>query len=152
MQWQNANTAFDANAAAGPSIPVCELLGSFSYALDLTEGQPPGHSLRAAFIAVSMARAMGLSDADCLTVHYATVMKDLGCSSNAARIAALYLADDRCIASRTAGRARLSIGIGCQQSGDGDADYFGRGHIRRADRRPALSRGDAARKSHEHFG
>ncbi len=95
MQWQNANTAFDASATSGPLIPVCEILGSFSYALDMTEGQPPGHSLRAAFIAVSMARAMGLSDADCLTVHYATVMKDLGCSSNAARIAALYLADDR---------------------------------------------------------
>ncbi len=95
MQWQNANTAFDAKGANGPLIPVCELLGSFSFALDMTEGQPPGHSLRAAYIAVSMARAMGLSDADCLTVHYATLMKDLGCSSNAARIAALYLTDDR---------------------------------------------------------
>ncbi len=95
MQWQNAQTAFDTGPVATPTVPVCEVLGSFSFALDLTEGQPPGHSLRAAYIAVSIARALGLSDADCLTVHYATLMKDLGCSSNAARIASLYLTDDR---------------------------------------------------------
>jgi hypothetical protein len=28
-------------------LPVAELVGAFTYALDMTEGQPPGHSLRA---------------------------------------------------------------------------------------------------------
>lgn len=72
-----------------------ELLGAFSYALDLTEGQPAGHSLRACWIASRVAQALDLSAADRRTVYYATLLKDLGCSSNAARIAELYLADDR---------------------------------------------------------
>lgn len=74
---------------------LAEILGAFSYALDLTEGQPEGHSLRACWIASRMAAALRLSAEDRRTVYYATLLKDLGCSSNAARIAELYLADDR---------------------------------------------------------
>ncbi|MGD9810634.1 MAG: HD-GYP domain-containing protein [Sphingobium sp.] len=77
------------------STSLAEILGAFSYALDLTEGQPEGHSLRACWIASRMAKALGLSPAERRTVYYATLLKDLGCSSNAARIAELYLADDR---------------------------------------------------------
>ncbi len=72
-----------------------EILGAFSYALDLTEGQPAGHSIRAAWIAVQLGMAAGLEGqelADCL---YATLLKDLGCSSNAARVAELFVGDDR---------------------------------------------------------
>ncbi|MHA6719934.1 HD-GYP domain-containing protein [Sphingomonas sp. RS6] len=74
---------------------LAEILGAFSYALDLTEGQPEGHSLRACWIASRMAVALGLPAEERRTVYYATLLKDLGCSSNAARIAELYLADDR---------------------------------------------------------
>lgn len=72
-----------------------EVLGAFSYALDLTEGQPEGHSLRSCWIASQVARALGLPVAELRTVYYATLLKDLGCSSNAARIAEIYLADDQ---------------------------------------------------------
>lgn len=82
-------------AAPGATTSLAEILGAFSYALDLTEGQPEGHSLRACWIASVMARELGLSAQDRRTVYYATLLKDLGCSSNAARIAELYLADDR---------------------------------------------------------
>lgn len=77
------------------STSLSEILGAFSYALDLTEGQPEGHSLRSCWIASRMAQALDLPPADRRTVYYATLLKDLGCSSNAARIAELYLADDR---------------------------------------------------------
>lgn len=70
-------------------------MGAFSYALDLTEGQPPGHSLRSARIALRVASELGLSDEDRRTIFYATLLKDLGCSSNAARVAEVYLTDDR---------------------------------------------------------
>jgi len=80
---------------ASSTTSLSELLGAFSYALDLTEGQPEGHSLRACWIASRMALALGLPPVDRRTVYYATLLKDLGCSSNAARIAELYLADDR---------------------------------------------------------
>lgn len=91
----NESEAARTDRAGPPTTSLSELLGAFSYALDLTEGQPPGHSLRSCWIASSMARTMGLSAADRRTVYYATLLKDLGCSSNAARIAELYLADDR---------------------------------------------------------
>jgi len=86
-----------ATPKTGGTTSLAEILGAFSYALDLTEGQPAGHSLRACWIAGHMARAADMSPADRHTIHYATLLKDLGCSSNAARIAELYLADDRAL-------------------------------------------------------
>lgn len=90
---QYDSSQFDTRADDTTSL--AEILGAFSYALDLTEGQPEGHSLRACWIASRMAVALRLPAAERRTVYYATLLKDLGCSSNAARIAALYLADDR---------------------------------------------------------
>lgn len=84
---------FDLSSCGSTSLS--EILAAFSYALDLTEGQPEGHSLRSCWIASRIAQALGLSSAERRTVYYATLLKDLGCSSNAARIAEIYLADDR---------------------------------------------------------
>ena len=84
-----------ADPDAGRLLPLAELLGAFSYALDITEGQPPGHCVRACWIGQHIARAVGLSGDASWELYYAVLLKDLGCSSNAARIAELYLADDR---------------------------------------------------------
>lgn len=81
--------------AGDPQTSLPELMGAFSFALDLTEGQSEGHSLRACWIAMQTAMAMGTSAADLRTIYYATMLKDLGCSSNAARVAEVYLTDDR---------------------------------------------------------
>ncbi|MEO6151692.1 MAG: HD domain-containing phosphohydrolase [Croceibacterium sp.] len=70
------------------------LVGAFTYALDLTEGQPAGHSLRSCYIASRIARQLGLEGDAFASVYYATLLKDLGCSSNAARIHELYATDD----------------------------------------------------------
>jgi HD-GYP domain-containing protein (c-di-GMP phosphodiesterase class II) len=75
-------------------VRLAEILGALSRALDLTEGQPPGHCVRCCWIGVSVGRAMGLSENDLRDLYYALLLKDLGCSSNAARICELYLADD----------------------------------------------------------
>jgi HD-GYP domain-containing protein (c-di-GMP phosphodiesterase class II) len=77
------------------SSSLSEILGAFSYALDLTEGQPEGHSLRCCWIAMRLADALGITGAQKRDLYYAVMLKDLGCSSNAARVAELYLADDR---------------------------------------------------------
>lgn len=71
-----------------------ELLGALSYALDLTEGQPPGHCVRCCWIGMQMAPALGLTPQQQTDLYLTLLMKDLGCSSNAARICQLYLADD----------------------------------------------------------
>lgn len=74
---------------------LAELMSAFSYALDLTEGQPDGHSIRSCWIASRLAAMIGLDDTQRRTIYYSTMLKDLGCSSNAARIAETYLTDDR---------------------------------------------------------
>jgi HD-GYP domain-containing protein (c-di-GMP phosphodiesterase class II) len=72
-----------------------EIIAAFSYALDLTEGQPAGHSVRSCWIGMNIGRALRLSAADLGHLYYVLLLKDLGCSSNAARICELYEADDR---------------------------------------------------------
>jgi HD-GYP domain-containing protein (c-di-GMP phosphodiesterase class II) len=76
------------------SARLSELLSGLSHALDMTEGQPPGHCVRCCWIGVHIGRELGLSDIDIGHLFYTLLLKDLGCSSNAARICALYLTDD----------------------------------------------------------
>ena len=75
-------------------ITLSELLGALSHALDLTEGQPAGHCVRCSRIGVEIGREIGLSEDEIAELYYALLLKDLGCSSNAARICELYLTDD----------------------------------------------------------
>lgn len=89
---------FFANACPEPGkgtdLDMGQVLIALSRALDITEGQPPGHAMRAACISSYIARALGLDADTAADVFYTTLLKDLGCSSNAARICALYLTDD----------------------------------------------------------
>jgi hypothetical protein len=78
-----------------PQLKLAELIGSLSYALDLTEGQPAGHCVRCCWIGMQVGRRIGLDDDALWTLYYTLLLKDLGCSSNAARICELYLTDDR---------------------------------------------------------
>ena len=75
-------------------ITLSELLGALSHALDLTEGQPAGHCVRCSRIGVEIGREIGLGEKEIVELYYALLLKDLGCSSNAARICELYLTDD----------------------------------------------------------
>lgn len=84
-----------AQAGVARSASLSDILGAFSYALDLTEGQPEGHALRCTWIAMRLADAIGLEGIAKRDLYYAVMLKDLGCSSNAARIAELYQTDDR---------------------------------------------------------
>lgn len=78
----------------GVRIRLAEIMEALSKALDMTEGQPPGHCIRCCFIGMRMADVLGLDDRDRQDLYYTLLLKDLGCSSNAARICQLYLADD----------------------------------------------------------
>jgi HD-GYP domain-containing protein (c-di-GMP phosphodiesterase class II) len=78
----------------GPELRLAELISSLSYALDLTEGQPRGHCARCCLIGMSLGRKIGLSEDVLSDLYYTLLLKDLGCSSNAARICELYLTDD----------------------------------------------------------
>ena len=78
----------------GIRIRLAEIIEALSKALDMTEGQPEGHCIRCCYIGTHIGREIGLGDADLRDLYYALLLKDLGCSSNAARICELYLADD----------------------------------------------------------
>jgi len=81
-------------ADEAPPVRLAELIGALSHALDMTEEQPPGHCIRCCWIGVHVGRAMGLDPRLMPDLYYTLLLKDLGCSSNAARICSLYLADD----------------------------------------------------------
>lgn len=75
-------------------LKLAELIGALSYALDITEGQPEGHCVRCCLIGMRIGRELGLPEPALAELYYTLLLKDLGCSSNAARICELYIADD----------------------------------------------------------
>jgi putative nucleotidyltransferase with HDIG domain len=83
-----------AQASTPQKLRLAEIVSALSYALDLTDGQPPGHSLRCTWIGMHLGRAIGLGEAELSDLFYTLLLKDLGCSSNAARICALFVTSD----------------------------------------------------------
>ncbi len=78
----------------GQGLQLSELISALSHALDMTEGQPPGHCMRCCWIGMQLADSLGLDESQKWELYYTLLLKDLGCSSNAARICELYGADD----------------------------------------------------------
>lgn len=74
-----------------------ELMIALSHALDLTEGMPEGHAQRACWIGMHVGFELGLDAQQLDDLYYAVLLKDAGCSSNAARIFSLYATDDRAL-------------------------------------------------------
>tara|TARA_R110002073_G_scaffold297982_1_gene464500 strand:- start:425 stop:1885 length:1461 start_codon:yes stop_codon:yes gene_type:complete len=89
------NATAEADRVKQPALRLSEVIGALSYALDLTEGQPPGHSLRCCYIGMRLAQTLALDDRTASDLYYTLLLKDAGCSSNAARLCELYAADDR---------------------------------------------------------
>jgi HD-GYP domain-containing protein (c-di-GMP phosphodiesterase class II) len=75
-------------------LTLAELMGALSHALDITEGQPEGHCVRCCWIGMHVGRELGLPEDALWSLYYTLLLKDLGCSSNAARICELYMTDD----------------------------------------------------------
>lgn len=79
---------------APPTLSLEEILSSLSYALDLTSGQVPGHTERSCLLALRPGAALGLSGDTLQSLRQAMLLKDSGCSSNAARMVEIYGGDD----------------------------------------------------------
>ena len=75
-------------------IRLSEVISALSYALDLTEGQPEGHSVRTCLIGMRIGREIGLDAGARSSLFYALLLKDAGCSANAADTCAIFGADD----------------------------------------------------------
>ncbi len=89
------------HGAAGPDRPVAicfsAIISALSFAIDLTEGALPGHALRSCILGMRIAEAAGLPDSQAPALYHALLLKDVGCSSNAARMCQIVGGDDRVV-------------------------------------------------------
>jgi HD-GYP domain-containing protein (c-di-GMP phosphodiesterase class II) len=83
------------------------MIGALSFALDVTEGEPPGHAVHTCMIGMRLAEELRLDPATRSNLFYALLLKDAGCSANAAKMAALFGVDDH-IAKHTSKRTDWS--------------------------------------------
>lgn len=75
-------------------LRVSEVLSALSFALDLTEGQPMGHSTRCCVLGMRIAEELQLPVDMRSDLFYALLMKDAGCSTNASRTFQILGTDD----------------------------------------------------------
>jgi HD-GYP domain-containing protein (c-di-GMP phosphodiesterase class II) len=73
---------------------ISEVLFALSHALDLTEGQPPGHTLRSTAIGMRFADELALDEDGRADLYCALLLKDAGCSANSAAVSEQFGADD----------------------------------------------------------
>ncbi|MEO6435702.1 MAG: HD domain-containing phosphohydrolase [Tepidisphaeraceae bacterium] len=84
-----------ATAADPATLRLSEVISALSFALDLVEGQPEGHAVRSCLLGMRLAREVGVPREDLRDLFYALLLKDVGCSSNSAKVCYLFEADDR---------------------------------------------------------
>jgi putative nucleotidyltransferase with HDIG domain len=83
------------SSAAESRIALSEIVSALSFALDLTEDAVPGHAVRTCLLGMRIGIALGLDSAQLIDLYYALLLKDIGCSSNAARMCQILGGDDR---------------------------------------------------------
>src|ERR1700761_1246282 len=76
-------------------IALSGVIGALSHALDIAEGERPGHAVRSGGIGMPLAAELELSADERSDLFYALLLKDAGCSANANRMSVLFAADDR---------------------------------------------------------
>lgn len=93
-------------------LRLSDVVSALTFALDITEGQPEGHALRSCMIGMMMGAELGLTSQELSDLYYALLLKDLGCSSNAAKISTLFGAGDQKVKHhyKTANLDELSSG------------------------------------------
>lgn len=77
------------------SLRLSDVISSLSFALDLTSGQPPGHASRSCLIGMRLASELRFDADNRSALFYGLLLKDLGCSTNASKMAHLFAADDQ---------------------------------------------------------
>ncbi len=77
------------------AISYSEIISALSFAIDLTEGAVPGHALRTCLLGMRLAQQSGVPKRKLHALYYALLLKDIGCSSNAARLCQITGGDER---------------------------------------------------------
>lgn len=77
------------------AVSLSEVISALTFALDLTEGTVPGHSLRTCVLGMRLATALEMPEAELTDLFYALLLKDIGCSDNAARLSQIIGSPDQ---------------------------------------------------------
>ncbi len=95
------------------TLRLSDVVSALTFALDITEGQPEGHALRSCVIGMRIGAELNLGSQELSDLYYALLLKDLGCSSNAAKLSTLFGADDLKVKKhyKTANLDELSSGV-----------------------------------------
>lgn len=88
-------------------VRLGELCAATSLFTDLGTGQPSGHGLRACVVALRLAERLGLDVDDRREVFYVALLRFLGCTADAERVAALSGGDETVF---LAGMAPVTMG------------------------------------------
>lgn len=75
-------------------VRLAELMAAVSLATDLGTGQPMAHALRTCYLAMGLARAVGLPAQDLFDTYYVSLLRFLGCTSEASTDAVFHAGDD----------------------------------------------------------
>jgi putative nucleotidyltransferase with HDIG domain len=94
MQRRDGTVAEARTPIAIGTVRTSEIVAALSRALDVTEGLPAGHAARTCYLALRLAERMGVAKVIGADLFYGALLKDLGCSSNAALLVELFGADD----------------------------------------------------------
>ena len=78
----------------GPAISLAELLSALSFVADLGMGQILEHGIKAAYVGLTLADAVGLSPEDQAAVYYGALLKDAGCTACGTVFATFFDGDD----------------------------------------------------------
>lgn len=76
---------------------LSEVIGSFSYALDMAEGLTPGHSLRCCWLGSKMGQLLALEAEDLWDLYFVLLLKDIGGSSISSKLTLLFECDEKII-------------------------------------------------------
>ena len=79
----------------GGAVSLSEVISALTFALDLTDGAVPGHSLRTCLLGMRLATALGVPEADLCDLYYALLLKDIGCSDSLVRFSQIMGDDGR---------------------------------------------------------
>jgi putative nucleotidyltransferase with HDIG domain len=84
--FSTSTSVVDTPPIIDTKVSLAEVLSALSFALDLTEGAVPGHAMRSCLLGMRLANEMCLPEERYSSLYYALLLKDVGCSSNAARL------------------------------------------------------------------
>jgi putative nucleotidyltransferase with HDIG domain len=98
MMLTAADATFDLDAHHAQTIDMPEIISALSFALDLTEGAVAGHALRSCVLGMRIAGEAKLNEFQQSDLYFALLLKDVGCSSNSARMCQIVGGgDDRAV-------------------------------------------------------